>query len=1015
MRIKLVLFLTLMVGIGVALSQQPVQPPVRNDYEILYKSEGLRTPMFQETDWVDLTGYDVLDYLLDIQIFPRAERVEGIVQITATSVVPSLSTIDVNLVDNMDVSQILRGGSPLTFTHNNDLIHINLGTPVAQGDTFVVEIDYYGYPQAGGLQGFSIEINAYGDTLISTLSEPEEARGWWPCKDMPCDKGTATIRVTIPSHFLFASNGNLTNEENLGGGWKRWTWEESYPITTYLISLAICDYDTFTYTYTGLQGETLPLKFFVYPQQGAAARTDFSIVDDMIGFYASIWQEYPYMTEKYGHAIFEWGGAMEHQTITSIGSGCVTGNHQYDWIYAHELSHMWWGDMVTCETWADLWLNEGFATYSDALWQEHLGGQSGLQNRMSSFRSAYFNEDNTSRFPIYAAPENFLWGATTYQKGSWIQHMLRHAISDSCFWNFYDLWGAQYAYQSATSDEYMAVVSEAAGQDMEWYVHEWVYDAGYPEYQYAWRATDIGGGQWQFDLVISQTQGPENNTPIFKMPIDIDLYYSSAWHRTVVWDSLSQQHFRWNENAQPTQLRFDYNEWVLCTKNQGSMPSEISLACRDQTVVDTLGNCNSGADPGETVDFYIGLQNQGWNDATGVFAELNSIDTNITIVSDTSSYPMISGFMMEQNLHPFVIQVHPSCPVNHSTPLMLNVIASGGYSINLNLNLLIGNPRQLPTGPDTYGYYVYDNHDLEGPVFDWVEISPSLQGPGAAILFSEDDQNMQDTLPFTFMFYGQIHNIISVCSNGWMSPSITYNTDWGNTNIPNSAGPAGFVAAFWDDLSPQLFGEVSYYYDQSNHRFIVEFYRVRQFNPNWAYETFEVILLDENYWQTATGDGEIIIQYLETTAPSSCTIGIENWDENTGLQYFYNGTYNSNAWSNLNGLALKFTTGSQYSVPEGKEVPAPANFVLFQNYPNPFNPETQIRYQLTTPGIVKLDVYNVLGQKVVNLLQGRQAAGEHSVVWNGKTATGLDMASGIYFYRLETGSLAQTRKMMLLK
>jgi hypothetical protein len=964
---------------------------------------------------VDLTGYDVQHYLLDIQIFPRAERVEGIVQMTATSVVPSLSTIDVDLVDNMSVSQVLRDGLPLTFTHSNDQIHINLGTAVPQNDTFMVEIDYYGIPQPAGFQGFKVELNAYGDTLISTLVEPEDARSWWPCKDMPCDKGTATIRVTIPSHFLFASNGRLTNEENIGGGWKRWTWEESYPITTYLISLAICDYDTFTYTYTGLHGEILPLKFFVYPQQGAAARTDFSIIDDMITFYASIWQEYPYMTEKYGHAIFDWSGGMEHQTITSMWTGCVTGNHSYDWLYAHELSHMWWGDMVTCKTWADLWLNEGFATYSDALWQEHIGGQSGLQNRMSSFRNSYFNEDNLHRFPIYAPWPDSMWGATVYQKGGWIQHMLRHVVGDSLFWHFYDLWGAEYGYQSATCDNYMAVVSETAGQDMEWFVHEWVYDAGYPEYQYAWRASDIGGGQWQVDLVISQVQGSQNNTPIYKMPIDIDLYYGSTWQRTVVWDSLSTQHFRWTTNAQPTQFRFDYNEWVLCTKTQGSMPAEISLAYRDQTVVDSLGNGNSGADPGETIDFYIGLQNNGWNDATTVSATLSTSDPNITISGNTASYPIISGYTNAQNLAPFGIQVSPSCPANHAADMTLHVTAAGGYSTDINVTLLVGNPRLLAMGPDIYGYYAYDNHDLLGPIYNWVEISPSQQGQGTAILFAQDDQTIQIPLPFSFRFYGQSDDTLSVCSNGWISPSVTTDNSYSNSQIPNSAGPSGMIAPFWDDLSPQEFGEVSYYNDQSNHRFIVEFYQVRRFNPNWAYQTFEVILLDENFWPTTTGDGDMIFQYQSITDPSSCTIGIENWAENTGLQYLYNGTYNTNAWNNLNGLAIKFSTGSLYAVPVAKALPSPSEFTLYQNYPNPFNPETQIRYWISQPAEVKLDIYNVLGQRIVSLVQGRQTAGEHSAAWNGKTEAGIDAASGIYFCRLEAGSYAMTRKMVLLK
>jgi len=1013
MRAKLLsILLTLTMTIA-AVAYQPIERPFVNDYEILFNKGEMRYPYLSETDIIDNYGYDLLHYTIDIRIFPATEIVTGSVEMIALSTRAALQNIEVNLLANMAVDQVTRDGAPLGFTHNTDMINIDLGTAVAEGDSFDIVIQYHGNPTAGSLQGFTIELNTYGDTLISTLSEPEDARSWWPCKDIPSEKSTETMIVTIPDHFLFASNGLLQSVEDLGNGWKRWTWHESYPITSYLVSLAICDYDTFSYTYTGLQGQIMPLNFFVFPQHLSQAQTDFSIIDDMITFYASIWGEYPFIDEKYGHAIFDWSGGMEHQTITSLGGNIVTGNHQYDWIYAHELSHMWWGDMLTCATWADIWLNEGFASYADALWHEHIGGQSSLLNRMNSFRNSYFNEDNSSRFPIYAP--QIMWGATVYQKGAWIVHMFRHVLGDSLFTEFWQQWRTRFAYDAAISDDLADVLTDVAGEDMTWFTDEWVYDAGYPEYEYAWSTTPLPTTQTQVDLVINQVQGSASNTPIFRMPIDIDLFYGGTWHDYTVVNDQQNQHFRWIVDLTPTNLRFDNNQWILCTKQTTSMPPARDLAYYEQRVEDPQGNNNSGADPGETVDLYVGLINNGWDDVTGIRAGLITINPYITIINDTSAYPEIGGFLVGQNLSPFVIEVSSSCPVNYSANLLLHVTAESGYTDDINLTLLIGNPQLLPVGPDNYGYYAFDSHDPDGPDFSWHEINPNLGGPGTELVFTEDEQTFQIPLPFSFTFYGQSHDTLSVCSNGWISPSVTTDTDYSNSAIPNADGPAGMIAPFWEDMSPQEFGVVAYFNHVSQHRFIVEFSRTRQYSPNWAYETFEVILYDPAYWTTETGDGEILFQYLDMEDLGSSTVGIENWSENDGLQYLYDGNYDENAWAITDNFAIRFTTGPTYSVPGGVADVTPENYALQQNYPNPFNSQTMIEYQLPEPGLVTLDIYNILGQRIASLLHGRQPAGSYSVVWDGKTDAGLDAASGIYFYRLESGSFTQTHKMVLLK
>lgn len=189
-----------------------------------------------------------------------------------------------------------------------------------------------------------------------------------------------------------------------------------------------------------------------------------------------------------------------------------------------------------------------------------------------------------------------------------------------------------------------------------------------------------------------------------------------------------------------------------------------------------------------------------------------------------------------------------------------------------------------PTGPDAYGYLAFESVDPGGPVFDWIEIDPGMGGSGSLLNFTQDDQTFQVNLPFPFKYYGLEFELISVCSNGWLAMGPTDETDYSNSAIPNADGPPAMLAPFWEDLSPQQSGSVSYCYDWVNHWFTVEFYRVRQCLPETAFETFQVILYDPAHHPTATGDGKILFQWLDVTDPTQATFGIENQAEAVGLQ-----------------------------------------------------------------------------------------------------------------------------------
>ncbi len=207
----------------------------------------------------------------------------------------------------------------------------------------------------------------------------------------------------------------------------------------------------------------------------------------------------------------------------------------------------------------------------------------------------------------------------------------------------------------------------------------------------------------------------------------------------------------------------------------------------------------------------------------------------------------------------------------------------------------IGPPAwAVPTGPDAYGYTALESIDPDGPDFLWNEIAPAAGGSGNIVtaLINEDDRSTVVDLPFTFKFYGLEYDEITICTNGWLAfGDCTPDSDYSNTAIPNSDGPAAMLAPFWEDMNLENGGEIATYYDVVEGYFIIEFYRVPQWSPANTYETFEVILYDPSQWVNPTGDGTVLFQYLDITDPTEATFGIENLTEAVGLEIGYNDGY----------------------------------------------------------------------------------------------------------------------------
>jgi hypothetical protein len=413
-------------------------------------------------------------------------------------------------------------------------------------------------------------------------------------------------------------------------------------------------------------------------------------------------------------------------------------------------------------------------------------------------------------------------------------------------------------------------------------------------------------------------------------------------------------------------------------------------------------NANNLLEPGETADLIVTLANEGSACAENVTATLTTTSPDIVITDDAGSFGTVDTNATSDNTaDPFTVAADDAAQYASHASLSL-IVQSGVYVDTLAFTLSIGRSAPSDTGY-YYAYYSGGPH-MRSPVFDWIAIdSTQSQYPGVSMNLS-DDVTVPMQLPFTFRYYGVNYDTLSISSNGWVAMGTTYTTDNTNTHIPNSDGPAGMIAGMWCDLDPgngDAPSDVYHYYDDQNHRFIIEYFRCEHY-PNGNEETFEIILYDPAYYPTPTSDGEIEIQYLVSLQRTGMTIGIENSTENVGVEYYYNGTYDSLAGAVTDSFAILYTTyPPQQTGIEEREIltPLPLETRLRQFAPNPFARTTAVSFQIAHSSTVELKVYDATGRLVRTLSDGVYEPGFYTMSWNGDDARGRTIPTGIYFVR----------------
>ena len=350
-------------------------------------------------------------------------------------------------------------------------------------------------------------------------------------------------------------------------------------MTTYLASITAANYVRIDDRFVYAPGDTMPITHYVYPALQAKALVDFDITVPALAFFSETFGLYPFVAEKYGVALCPIGGGMEHQTLTSYGSSLVRGDHYYDWVFVHEMAHMWFGDMITCKDWTHIWLNEGFASYCEALWFEHLQGPAKLRAYMES-------EDHIYRWngPVLRDPDNasqdYYFDNVVYDKGSWVLHMLRRVVGDRGFFQILKDYCAdpRYRFGAAETNDFKALCEARYGESLSWFFEEWLTRTDRLIYRYSstcYRLNDA----FNLTIAVDQVQFAP-----YSMPVDFRITTASGVIDTVFWVDEAHEEFHVALADSALGVVLDPNHWILCDKTIVAPAGEMvpSLAALDQ-------------------------------------------------------------------------------------------------------------------------------------------------------------------------------------------------------------------------------------------------------------------------------------------------------------------------------------------------------------------------------------------------------------------------------------------------
>jgi aminopeptidase N len=539
------------------------------------KHQSLKSNSLNLAQIAQAEKYDVNYYKLNLNMTNTCTTLSGYAEMKATAIA-AIDTVLYELFSSLSISSVSLNGTNVPFTRAGSAVKI--AANLSPGTSFIIRTNYSGTPPTaqtnplGGSGMSNATSPSWGNEVVWSLSEPFCAYEWWPCKQSLTDKAdSCDVFITVPNSCKAGSNGVLTQVVNLGNGSSRYEWKHRHPIDYYLISVAVAEYVEYN-VFANPVGAPAPILIqnYIYnnPQTLPNFQADIDETVDFMELFYDLYGPYPFEDEKYGHCMAPFSGGMEHQTMTTQGffNPALT---------AHELGHQWWGDYVTCASWCDIWVNEGFASYSEQIMLENLYPGQEVQN-MQSVHNNVMSQPGGSVWVLDSLNEARIFsGRLTYDKGAALVHTMRYMLNDDqLFYATLKNFLSSKAFGTAFGVDVRDAFAQASGINFTPFFDEWYFGEGFPTYSVQWK--QLGNDAL---VQISHTASAPNVTPTFTNPIDLKFVRPGNTDTTIRFDITSNSNlFQINGiGTLSNSISIDPQNWVVNQNGTITMNELLSL------------------------------------------------------------------------------------------------------------------------------------------------------------------------------------------------------------------------------------------------------------------------------------------------------------------------------------------------------------------------------------------------------------------------------------------------------
>ena len=922
-------------------------------------------------------GFDVLRYDITIFIDEQSHYIEGTV-VANVLAEENLSMIQYEL-KNLEVTNVLVNGENADYDYSNGMITIFLNDIMA-GEEFFTSVSYSGYPT---LSNDIYHLGMiFGNNYVFTLSDPSGCRWWWPAYDHPWDKAEVDFHVTMRDDWLVACNGIRTSIIDNGDGTKTHNWEGENPMATFLPCITAANFQEINQNYNDI-----PIQNFVTGTYYNAASEDFSNLPFMMQVFSEKYGDYPF--EKYGNAVVPMVtfGAMEHQTMTTLGVSYIDGNHGGETTIAHELSHQWFGNCLTPLTWKDVWLSEGFATYSEAVYTEAWHGFEAMVNYVrNNIQNYYKNWAGSNAYVVYNPSYNNYFTPATYEKPASVLHMLRLLVGDSTFFQILRTYFQAYHNQNVVTDEFREICEQVSGLDLEQFFRQWIFEPGLPNLDY----TYFLNNEETNPQIITYVETSSNTGTDFYIKVPFRVNFSVASDSILVeatpneaWETICDL-----SAADVSSVEFDPNSWIL-SRGNFFHSAEISDTYASDGVIVVFWN-----------DFWEEIEIDGFNVYRSLQenGEYEKINSEIITSNHFQDNEVINGIT-------YYYKIKAVKNENFESPFS-NVCEATPLAFSMDQGILVIDETK-------------DGNGVQGNPSDEMVDEFYQLIIGHEVTTYDYYQSGEPTLEF-------LANYSTVI---WHDDDISQHYISANLNKLGSYLTAGgnlFISG-WKTAS-----EIS-------ENFLSDFLNCQnaQLVSSWDF-----IGASSIQYQDLQIDPEKLNPAFDGTLPYSCIFpnaenGIYYFEGIAGSQY-QNEVCALKSEPNgkiiLLGFPLYFCdeNGAQSFMMQflneiGESVAEESTLLDYQvvtsNFPNPFQNSTKIFFDFESeyceakPVPVKINIYNLKGQTVKKISVIRDKINEQSfVIWNGKDEYDQAVSSGIYFYDLSINEkIKATRKILLIK